>query len=103
MAEMSRTGPHAPSGPWKVERPIHVAKTDAATFAVTLWNIGQHRRWNDPPFNHGKSGDTNLNGQSRSWLLELYTRSLPSGREEKHSATEASAATAADCAVVYVG
>src|SRR5258708_30101729 len=36
MAEMSRTGPHAPSGPWKVERPIHVAKTDAATFAVAL-------------------------------------------------------------------
>src|SRR5258708_12702909 len=34
MAEMSRTGPHAPSGPWKVERPIHVAKTDAATFPV---------------------------------------------------------------------
>src|SRR5260370_34845288 len=36
MAEMSRTGPHAPSGTWKVERPIHVAKTDAATFAVAL-------------------------------------------------------------------
>jgi riboflavin biosynthesis pyrimidine reductase len=36
MAEMSRTGPHAPSGPWKVERPIHVATTDAATFAVAL-------------------------------------------------------------------
>ena len=36
MAEMSRTGPHAPSGPWKVERPIHVARTDAATFAVAL-------------------------------------------------------------------
>src|SRR6202166_1768332 len=36
MAEMSRTGPHAPSGPWKVERPTHVAKTDAATFAVAL-------------------------------------------------------------------
>ncbi|MGD0493140.1 MAG: dihydrofolate reductase family protein [Steroidobacteraceae bacterium] len=36
MAEMSKTGPHAPSGPWKVERPIHVAKTDAATFAVAL-------------------------------------------------------------------
>jgi riboflavin biosynthesis pyrimidine reductase len=36
MAEMSRTGPHAPSGPWKVERPIHVAKTDVATFAVAL-------------------------------------------------------------------
>jgi riboflavin biosynthesis pyrimidine reductase len=36
MAEMSRTGPHAPSGPWQVERPLHVAKTDAATFAVAL-------------------------------------------------------------------
>jgi riboflavin biosynthesis pyrimidine reductase len=36
MAEMSKTGPHAPSGPWKVERPIHIAKTDVATFAVAL-------------------------------------------------------------------
>jgi riboflavin biosynthesis pyrimidine reductase len=36
MAEMSKMGPHAPSGPWKVERPIHVAKTDAAMFAVAL-------------------------------------------------------------------
>jgi riboflavin biosynthesis pyrimidine reductase len=36
MAEMSRTGPHAPPAPWKVERPIHVAKTDAGTFAVAL-------------------------------------------------------------------
>src|SRR6202046_469171 len=36
MAEMSKTGPHAPSAPWKVERPIHVAKTDVATFAVAL-------------------------------------------------------------------
>jgi riboflavin biosynthesis pyrimidine reductase len=36
MAEMSKTGPHAPSGPGKVERPIHVAATDAATFAVAL-------------------------------------------------------------------
>lgn len=36
MAEMSKTGPHPPSGPWSVERPIHVAKTDAATFAVAL-------------------------------------------------------------------
>jgi riboflavin biosynthesis pyrimidine reductase len=36
MAEMSKTCPHPPSGPWKVERPIHVAKTDAATFAVAL-------------------------------------------------------------------
>jgi riboflavin biosynthesis pyrimidine reductase len=36
MAEMSKTGPHASSGPWKVERPLHVAKADAATFAVAL-------------------------------------------------------------------
>jgi riboflavin biosynthesis pyrimidine reductase len=36
MAEMSKAGPHAPPGPWKVERPIHVAKGDAATFAVAL-------------------------------------------------------------------
>ena len=36
MAEMSKTGPHAPSAPWKVERPIHIAKTDVATFAVAL-------------------------------------------------------------------
>ena len=36
MAEMSKSGPHAPSGPWKVERPIHLAKTDVATFAVAL-------------------------------------------------------------------
>jgi riboflavin biosynthesis pyrimidine reductase len=36
MAEMSKTGPHAPSVPQKVERPIHVAETDAATFAIAL-------------------------------------------------------------------
>src|ERR1700689_279200 len=36
MAEMSKTGPHASSGPGKAERPIPVAKTDAATFAVAL-------------------------------------------------------------------
>jgi riboflavin biosynthesis pyrimidine reductase len=36
MAEMSRVGPHAPPAPWKVERPLHVAKTDAVTFAVAL-------------------------------------------------------------------
>jgi riboflavin biosynthesis pyrimidine reductase len=41
MAEMSQTGTHAPSGPWKVERPIHVAKTDAATFAVALDSSGK--------------------------------------------------------------
>jgi riboflavin biosynthesis pyrimidine reductase len=36
MAEMSKAGPHAPPEPWRVDRPIHVAKTDAATFAVAL-------------------------------------------------------------------
>ena len=36
MAEMSKTGPHAPSEPWTVERPIHSAQTDAVTFAVAL-------------------------------------------------------------------
>ena len=36
MAEMSKAGPHAPPEPWKVERPIHVAKTDADAFAVAL-------------------------------------------------------------------
>lgn len=36
MAEMSRAGPHIPSGPWTVDRPMHVAKGDAATFAVAL-------------------------------------------------------------------
>src|ERR1017187_3356262 len=34
-------------------------------------------------FNHGKSGDTNPKGSSRSPLLELYTRSLRNEREEK--------------------
>src|SRR5450759_1302217 len=32
---------------------------------------------------HARAGDTNSRGRPRSWLLELYTRSLPSGREEK--------------------
>jgi len=36
MAEMSKTGPHAPSAPWRADRPIHVASSDAATFAVAL-------------------------------------------------------------------
>src|SRR5664280_2883172 len=33
-------------------------------------------------FNHGKSGDTNPKGRSRSPLLELYTRSLQNEREK---------------------
>src|ERR1039457_3018979 len=34
-------------------------------------------------FNHGKSGDTNPKGRSRSPLLELYTRSLRNEKKEK--------------------
>ena len=41
MAEMSKTGPHAPAGPWTVERPLHVAGTDAVTFAVALDSAGK--------------------------------------------------------------
>lgn len=41
MAEMSKTGAHAPPGPWRVERPVHVAKTDATTFAVALDGSGK--------------------------------------------------------------
>ena len=36
MAEMSKAGPHAPSGPLTTERPVHVATPNAATFAVAL-------------------------------------------------------------------
>jgi riboflavin biosynthesis pyrimidine reductase len=36
MAEMSKSGPHEPAGPWNVERPLHIAGTDAVTFAVAL-------------------------------------------------------------------
>ncbi len=36
MAEMCKAGPHAPAAPWRVERPVHVASTDATTFAVAL-------------------------------------------------------------------
>jgi hypothetical protein len=38
---------------------------------------------NRSTFNHGKSGDTNPKGLSRSPLLKLYPRSLRSEREEK--------------------
>jgi riboflavin biosynthesis pyrimidine reductase len=41
MAEMSRVAPHAPSEPWKVQRPIHIAETDALTFAVALDPAGK--------------------------------------------------------------
>lgn len=36
MAEMSKAGPHEPGKPWNVQRPIHVAKQNAASFAVAL-------------------------------------------------------------------
>jgi len=36
MAEMSKAAAHPPSKPAPVRRPIHVAKSDAATFAVAL-------------------------------------------------------------------
>ena len=41
MAEMSKAGPHAPSGPFKAERPMHVAETDAAMFAVAVDPFGK--------------------------------------------------------------
>jgi riboflavin biosynthesis pyrimidine reductase len=36
MAEMSKAAAHAPAKPAAVRRPVHVAKADAATFAVAL-------------------------------------------------------------------
>jgi len=36
MAEMSKSSPHPPAAPWNVQRPVHAARTDAATFAVAL-------------------------------------------------------------------
>lgn len=40
MAEMSKTGPHAPPAPWTVERPVHVAQ-DADRFAIALDRSGK--------------------------------------------------------------
>ncbi len=40
MAEMSKTGPHAPPAPWTVERPVHVAR-DADSFAIALDRSGK--------------------------------------------------------------
>jgi riboflavin biosynthesis pyrimidine reductase len=65
MAEMSKAGPHAPPGPWKVERPIHVGKTDAATFAVALDPSGKL---------HFQSG--NLSGDH---VIVLLGRDTPAG------------------------
>lgn len=36
MAEISKAGAHPPAKAGKVQRPIHIAKTDAASFAVAL-------------------------------------------------------------------
>jgi riboflavin biosynthesis pyrimidine reductase len=36
MAEMSRSEAHAPPAPWKVQRPIHVARTGSQTFGIAL-------------------------------------------------------------------
>jgi riboflavin biosynthesis pyrimidine reductase len=36
MAEMSKVAAHAPSTPAAVRRPLHVAKADAASFAIAL-------------------------------------------------------------------
>src|SRR5450759_338299 len=40
---------------------------------------------NRSTFNHGKSGDTNPKGRSRSPLLKLYPRSLRSEREKNRA------------------
>jgi len=36
MAEMSRSDPHAPPAPWKVQKPIHIARSAGHTYAVAL-------------------------------------------------------------------
>ena len=36
MAEMSKSGPHAPAGPGKVDRPCHVARRGEGGYAVAL-------------------------------------------------------------------
>ena len=36
MAEISKAGPHAPSGPFDVKRPKHLARTDAPSYAIAL-------------------------------------------------------------------
>jgi riboflavin biosynthesis pyrimidine reductase len=36
MAEMSKAAAHAPPAPWKVQKPIHVAKTSSQMFAIAL-------------------------------------------------------------------
>ena len=46
-------------------------------------NIGQHERWIDQRSIIRNRGIQTPRVDWRSWLLELYTRSLPSEREEK--------------------
>src|SRR3954465_11434207 len=41
MAEMSKAGPHPPPGPFDVERPVHIAKRDAESYAVALDTLGK--------------------------------------------------------------
>src|SRR6201996_3458030 len=41
MAEMSKAAPHVPPAPWTASRPLHVAKTDAKTFAVAVDRSGK--------------------------------------------------------------
>jgi riboflavin biosynthesis pyrimidine reductase len=36
MAEISKAGPHAPSDASQVQKPLHIAQSDGATFAVAL-------------------------------------------------------------------
>jgi riboflavin biosynthesis pyrimidine reductase len=36
MAEISKAGPHAPSGPFEVKRPHHFARPGASSFAIAL-------------------------------------------------------------------
>lgn len=36
MAEISKAGPHPPSGPFEVRRPHHFARPDAASYAIAL-------------------------------------------------------------------
>jgi len=40
MAEMSKAGPHAPSGPYSVERPHHFANREAKSFGIAIDRSG---------------------------------------------------------------
>ncbi|WP_018896937.1 RibD family protein [Rhizobium sp. 2MFCol3.1] len=41
MAEMSKAGPHAPEGPFDVNRSLHVADPDARSFAIAVDQHGK--------------------------------------------------------------